>query len=116
MLTAGHRAQLLAAVLPCIPLETDTGATDALALVIAVTGTGQLGTVLTSEAFLTDTLSIDALTPVVAISWAFWFRAVGSFPAGFTNAATAVCAVVAPTTTERCCVQSTCNNQKVKLC
>lgn len=109
LLTAGDWADFQATVHPGIAFEAHTDSIHTPALVIAVTGTGQLAAVLTSETLITDTLSIKALALEVTVSRTFCLRAVGTFPSCFTNTATSFSTEVAPTTAEGPGVQTACN-------
>lgn len=111
LLAAGHRADLLAAVSPCVTFETHADPFQALALVTTVTGAGQLAAVIPREALITDALSSEALASQVTVAWTFRLRAVGAFPARFTNTATSFCAKVATATAEGPGVQATCNGK-----
>lgn len=99
-LTAGHRADFEATVNAGIAFKAHTDSVHTPALVVAVIGTGQLAAVLTRETLVTDTLSVKALASEVTVSGTFGLRAVGAFPAWFTDTATSFGAEVASATAE----------------
>ena len=112
LLAAGHWACLLAAVEPGVAFEADTGPVHALALVIAVAGTGQQATVLAGEALITHALAVQTLAAQVTVPRALGLRAVGAFPAGFAHATAAFRAEVAPAAAEGPGVHAACREKK----
>lgn len=99
-LATGHWTDFQATVKAGIAFEAHTDSVHTPALVIAVTGTGQLAAVFPSETLVTDTLPIKALASEITIPRTFGLRAVGAFPAWFTDTATAFSTEVAPAAAE----------------
>lgn len=99
-LAAGHWADFQATVKAGIAFEAHTDPVHTPALVIAVIGTGQLAAIFPSETLITDTLPVKALASEITIPRTFGLRAVGAFPAWFTDTATVFRTEVAPAAAE----------------